>query len=249
MAQKKIYLIRHGKAVMEGTDIERALDEDGKIQAISLCKKIKEQFKDKKIKIFSSPFIRAMQTVEGLSQEMNVQIEHTASLEEIKMGKDPQLSKHEIIEKMWADDKFKTEKLKLLATTIGSIAPDFSWIENGKEFQLSTLNEAKNYVLVFWSTGCSHCLKEIPELHKFLQGEKNIKVIAFAMEGNDLDWGKIKITLPNWHHVLGLNKWNNKTARIYNINTTPTYFVLDSYKKIIANPVPLKDLKTILKQL
>ena len=109
MAQKKIYLIRHGKAVMEGTDIERALDEDGKIQAISLCKKIKEQFKDKKIKIFSSPFIRAMQTVEGLSQEMNVQIEHTASLEEIKMGKDPQLSKHEIIEKMWADDKFKTE--------------------------------------------------------------------------------------------------------------------------------------------
>ena len=147
------------------------------------------------------------------------------------------------------NDKFKTEKLKLLATAIGSIAPDFSWIENGKEFQLSTLNEAKNYVLVFWSTGCSHCLKEIPELHKFLQDEKNIKVIAFAMEGNDLDWGKIKITLPNWHHVLGLNKWNNKTARIYNINTTPTYFVLDSYKKIIANPVPLKDLKTILKQL
>jgi len=50
MAQKKIYLIRHGKAVMEGTDIERVLDEDGKIQAISLCKKIKEQFKDKKLK-------------------------------------------------------------------------------------------------------------------------------------------------------------------------------------------------------
>ena len=109
MAKKKIYLIRHGKAAMEGHDIERVLDEDGKVQAISLCKKIKEQFKDKKIKIFSSPFIRAMQTVEGLSQEMNVQIEHTASLEEIKMGKDPQLSKHEIIEKMWADDKFKTE--------------------------------------------------------------------------------------------------------------------------------------------
>ena len=109
MAQKKIYLIRHGKAVMEGTDIERALDEDGKIQAISLCKKIKEQFKDKKMKIFSSPFKRAMQTVESLSKEMNIQIMETASLEEIKMGKDPQLSKHQIIEKMWADDNFKTE--------------------------------------------------------------------------------------------------------------------------------------------
>ena len=51
------------------------------------------------------------------------------------------------------------------------------------------------------------------------------------------------------HHVLGLNKWNNKTARIYNINTTPTYFVLDSNKKIIANPIALKDLETLIKQL
>ena len=151
--------------------------------------------------------------------------------------------------KSMQNDKFKTEKLKLLATAIGSIAPDFSWIENGKEFQLSNLNEVNNYVLVFWSTGCSHCLKEIPELHKFLQGKKDIKVIAFAMERNDLDWEKMKITLPNWHHVLGLNKWNNKTARIYNINTTPTYFVLDSNKKIIANPIALKDLETLIKQL
>ena len=109
MAQKKIYLIRHGKAAMEGSDRDRNLDEDGKVQAISLCKKIKKEFQDKKIKIFSSPFARAVQTVKNLSQDMNVQIEQITSLEEIKMGKDPQLSKHQIIEKMWADDKFKTE--------------------------------------------------------------------------------------------------------------------------------------------
>ena len=151
--------------------------------------------------------------------------------------------------KSMQNDKFKTEKLKLLATAIGSIAPDFSWIENGKEFQLSNLNDAKNYILVFWSTACSHCLKEIPELHAFLQDKKNLKVIAFAMERNDLDWEKMKITLPNWHHILGLNKWNNKTAKTYNINNTPTYFVLDSNKKIIANPIALKDLETIIKQL
>jgi len=109
MAQKKIYLIRHGKASMEGSDRERNLDEDGKVQAISLCKKIKKEFQDKKIKIFSSPFVRAIQTVENLSQDMNVQIEQIVSLEEIKMGKDPQLSKHQIIEKMWSDKNFKAK--------------------------------------------------------------------------------------------------------------------------------------------
>ena len=109
MAQKKIYLIRHGKAEMEGSDRTRNLDEDGKVQAISLCRKIKKEFHDKKIKIFSSPFARAVQTVKNLSQDMNVQVEQIVSLEEIKMGKDPQLSKHQIIEKMWSDKNFKTE--------------------------------------------------------------------------------------------------------------------------------------------
>jgi hypothetical protein len=39
---------------------------------------------------------------------------------------------------------FKREKLQLLATAVGRIAPDFYWKENGKDFQLSALNEA-NY--------------------------------------------------------------------------------------------------------
>ena len=144
---------------------------------------------------------------------------------------------------------FKTEKIKLLATAIGSIAPNFSWKEHGKDFQLSTLNEAKNYLLVFWSTGCSHCLKEIPELYTFLQDKKNLKVIAFAMENNEVRWKSLKATLPNWHHVLGLNKWENKTAKAYNINATPNYFILDANKKIIAKPIPLEELKHLIRKL
>jgi thiol-disulfide isomerase/thioredoxin len=128
---------------------------------------------------------------------------------------------YDALPKSLQNAKFKTEKVKLLATTIGRIAPNFSWKEHGKDYQLSTLNEAKNYLLVFWSTGCSHCLKEIPELYTFLQDKKNLKVIAFAMENNEARWKSLKATLPNWHHVLGLNKWTNKTAQAYNINATP----------------------------
>ncbi|WP_439129969.1 TlpA family protein disulfide reductase, partial [Polaribacter sp.] len=145
--------------------------------------------------------------------------------------------------------KFKEEKLTLLATEIGRVAPNFSWNENGKKRELATLNDAENYVLVFWSTSCSHCLKEIPVLHKFLQDKKNIKVVAFSMETNDFGWKSMKVNLPNWHHVLGLNKWENKTARIYNINATPTYFVLDKNKKIIAKPEELKDLEAFVSKL
>jgi thiol-disulfide isomerase/thioredoxin len=156
---------------------------------------------------------------------------------------------YDTLPKSLQNASFKSEKLKLLATAVGRIAPDFSWEENGKEFQLSTLNNAKNYLLVFWSTECSHCLKEIPELYRFLQDKKNLKVIAFAMEKNDLGWKKLKVTLPNWQHILGLNKWQNKTALNYNIRATPTYFILDTDKKIIAKPYRLKDLEAFIYKL
>ena len=145
--------------------------------------------------------------------------------------------------------KFIEEKKTLFAAEVGRIAPDFSWKENGKNFKLSTLNEAKNYVLVFWSTGCSHCLKEIPKLHTFLQNKKDIKVVAFSLEKEAYGWESMKATLPNWHHVLGLNKWQNKIAKTYNIMATPTYLVLDANKKIIAKPQKLLDLKEFLEKL
>ena len=109
MATKRIYLIRHGKASMEGADRERKLDEDGKIQAKSICKKIKNQFKDKKIRIISSPFRRAIQTIESLSEDMRQNIEKSEALIEINIGKDEKISKHQIIEKMWSDKYFKVK--------------------------------------------------------------------------------------------------------------------------------------------
>ena len=37
---KKLILLRHGKASMDGIDSERKLDEDGLVQATSLKKKL-----------------------------------------------------------------------------------------------------------------------------------------------------------------------------------------------------------------
>jgi hypothetical protein len=52
---------------------------------------------------------------------------------------------------------------------ISSLAPDLVWTDGKKKKRLSTLFGAKNYVLVFWSSTCGHCLKELPELHSKLK--------------------------------------------------------------------------------
>lgn len=141
------------------------------------------------------------------------------------------------------DNTFKQEKLALLAAEVGRIAPDFSWNENGKTVKLSELKSAENYILVFWSTSCSHCLREIPELHTFMKGNTKAKVIAFALETDEFTWKNYKINLLGWHNVLGLEKWENKTARTYQIFSTPSYFILDANKRIIAKPEELKEVK------
>ena len=138
---------------------------------------------------------------------------------------------------------------KKTIVSIGRTAPEITWKENGKEYKLSTINDAQNYVLVFWSTGCSHCLREIPVLYKNTQDSKNTKVIAFSLENNDKDWKKHIQKYPKWHNVIGLKKWENPTARAYQIYSTPTYIVLDKNKKIIAKPETLDEVRKIVKYL
>ena len=144
---------------------------------------------------------------------------------------------------------FKNQILARLRIAIGRVAPEISWTENGKELKLSSLKGGMSYLLVFYSTGCPHCLREVPEIYEYMKGKNNTKVIAFAMENSDDIWSDYRLKMPGWHHILGLGKWNNLTARTYQVNTTPSYFVLGMDKQIIAIPKTINDLKIILKEL
>ena len=145
--------------------------------------------------------------------------------------------------------KLKNKILAQLRIAIGRVAPDFSWTENGKELRLSSLKDGLSYVLIFYSTECSHCLREVPEIFDYMKGKTNTKVIAFAMETSAKTWTNYQFKMPGWYHVLGLGKWGNNTARTYQINSTPTYFVLGKDKQIISIPKTLDELKLVLREL
>jgi len=132
------------------------------------------------------------------------------------------------------------DKVKL---SIGKTAPEIIWEENGTTKKLSELTIAKNYILAFWSTSCSHCLVEIPKLYEFTKDKPNIHVIAIALENDALGFNKHTLNYVKWTTILGLKKWENQIAKDYQIKATPTYFVLDTSKKIIAKPDFFKDVK------
>ena len=144
---------------------------------------------------------------------------------------------------------FKNKILAQLRIAIGRIAPDFSWTEKGKTLSLSKLKDGLSYLIIFYSTECSHCLREVPDLYEYMNDMKNTKVIAFAMETSDKTWLNYQSKMPGWHHALGLQKWENTTARTYLINSTPTYFLLGMDKKIISIPKNIDELKMLLNEL
>ncbi len=131
-------------------------------------------------------------------------------------------------------------------TSKESKAPDFHLDAPKNQKKLSDLSGFEYYVLVFWSSTCSHCLNEIPQLESFEETLKagELKVVAIGLEDDDKNWSdKIK-EFPDFIHVLGLGKWDNEIGNMYDIKSTPTYFVLDKNKRIVAKPKDIESLKS-----
>lgn len=136
------------------------------------------------------------------------------------------------------NDKELKRILTLFKTiSIGEIAPDFELSMENSE-NLSDLILAKNYILVFWSSSCSHCLDELPKLQSYVKSinKKEIQVIAIGLENERKPWEDKTKELSNFIHVYGEGKWENKIGNDYGVDATPTYFILDKDKKIIAKP-------------
>src|SRR5690606_26498038 len=64
------------------------------------------------------------------------------------------------------DFKLIAEIQQFQATALGSKAPDFQ-ISQGQK--LSDLSTSDRYLLIFWSSTCSHCLKEVPQIRDFVK--------------------------------------------------------------------------------
>ncbi|MBK5208446.1 MAG: TlpA family protein disulfide reductase [Flavobacteriaceae bacterium] len=145
----------------------------------------------------------------------------------------------------YKDEILIAEMQSKIKLAIGNKAPEITWEENGVQKKLSELNVsgAENYILVFWSTTCSHCLNEIPKLYEFSKNNAAIHVVAVALEDNNRGFEQYTSKLTAWTTILGLKKWENKMAKEYKIIATPTYFILDKDKRIVAKPEHFEDLK------
>lgn len=155
----------------------------------------------------------------------------------------------------WANAKMK-ENLKEYADKIRSCMigrPGSNLIMQDVNLQPKSMYDikAKYTILFIFNPDCSHCREETPKLVDFYNKSKaklNLEVFAVS---TDTSMKKlrdfIKEFKTSWITVDGPRSYlKEHFQKLYHSDTTPTIFILDDKKKIIAKKLPVNKLDDFL---
>ncbi len=151
----------------------------------------------------------------------------------------------------WANKQFLkllNEKVSdLQSTLIGSSATDLTLLTpDGKEQKLFDI-KSKYLLLFFWSPDCNQCVKELPLLNEFSKKySSQLTVVAIYTHSDRAVWDRfLKENKNNWVHLYDPLRKSN-FVKIYKVNTTPVFYLLDEQKIIRAKSNRLQDIASVL---
>ncbi|MGN0032211.1 MAG: TlpA family protein disulfide reductase [Candidatus Limimorpha sp.] len=149
--------------------------------------------------------------------------------------------------------KQQREELYALAESfnrvkIGSVAPDIvAMTLNGTEFSLYDA-ESDYFVLLFWSFSCPHCRDMLKDISKYLSENDNVTVITVNVIGDRKRVRRLLRSLKvGDFNICDGHGWDSPIVRDFAVDMTPSLFVLDKDKKIIARPFGVNEILEIVR--
>ncbi len=113
-------------------------------------------------------------------------------------------------------------------------------------------NAKKNLTLVvFWASWCPHCKNIIPDIHELYasQDEVAFEVLSISLDTSKTAYNKLLQEYQlSWTNYCDYRGWDSPIAIKYNIYATPTMFLLNNQRKILAKPLTIYELKKALKR-
>lgn len=135
---------------------------------------------------------------------------------------------------------------------IGKIAPNIAaWDTSEQVVSMNQLHN--NYLFIFFfSTSCGHCKSEAQELKKIYnayKSEYDFEVFAVCTDSSMVGLKKyiVKNEIP-WTVVNGTYTASRYFRDSYDIPTTPSLFLLDKNRKIVAKNLDVKNMFDFLKE-
>ncbi len=129
------------------------------------------------------------------------------------------------------------DRLNKASLTVGSVAPEIVLpAPDGKEIALSSLR-GKYVLLDFWASWCSPCRKENPTLVDNFKKykRKGFRIYQVSLDKEKEKWTEaIKKDRLTWYHVSDLKHWKSDVAKLYNVRSIPSNFLIDPDGKIVG---------------
>lgn len=128
----------------------------------------------------------------------------------------------------------RADKIKPLL--IGNYAPELILMDTNNRF-LSLYELQHEYVVIFfWTTTCSECKKEVTHLEKLYNNDElDLEIYSVNTDTSFSKWKDyLKDKSLNWVNVNGTRSISKDYHILYDIFKTPTIFVIDKKKRIIA---------------
>jgi peroxiredoxin len=152
----------------------------------------------------------------------------------------------------WTDNSVVKSLMKradeLRNNLIGSQAPDLILLDTAGSFKSLYAIDAAYTIVFFYEYGCSHCLREISALQAWYP-ENPYGAVIFAVNTDTslVEWRKfIRKRDLNWVHVNATRSITADYHGLYDIRVTPTIYLLDDRKKIIAKRLKTDQLMPFL---
>jgi hypothetical protein len=151
-------------------------------------------------------------------------------------------------EAFWADSltviAMTKNANKLRPILIGEKAPELILMDTAGKFVSLHHTIAKYLILIFYESDCGHCKKETKDLNDWIDDQTlNAKIFAICTDTSLVKWKKyIASYQGNWIHVNATRSITQDYHDLYNISMTPTLFLLDEKKKIIAKRLKAEQL-------
>jgi len=158
------------------------------------------------------------------------------------------------------DLNWAREKASILqGIKIGSEAPDFEispvdFFDNPFKATNGTSRlhqlQSEYTLILFWATWCPHCtfimpkIKEAVDNFNVLHPGKKLMTVAFSLD-SDKDLLKNYLTAQSLQSFINFSDykgWQSDVVKKYNVFATPTMFLLDNDKKILAKPETIQQL-------
>jgi peroxiredoxin len=155
----------------------------------------------------------------------------------------------------WADSslvaKFEKRVKELKPNLVGNIAPEMVLRDTlMRPIRLSSIN-SRFIVLYFYDPDCGHCKKATPKLRNSYERlkQKNVEVIA-ACTMTDIEKWKSYIRDNHLSCINAADPYLQSNFRTeYDIKSTPTIYVLNKDKEIIAKRIGVEQIEDFINRM